>query len=191
MSGESATPKAANWRSRPLAMEAASRPIFWSHVNYLSDCWEWTGAVTTEWGYGRLRYSGHDFTAHRCSYEYAYGVIPDGLFVLHKCDNPPCVKPTHLFLGTAKDNTQDMLAKGRAARIGARGMANRTAKLTDSTVIEMRERYARGERVADLAAEVGIIDSYARLIIKGKAWAHVGGPICTTDMRSLMNKRSA
>jgi len=77
-----------------------------------SGCWHFTGAINTT-GYGVVGFKGKVWQAHRLSYYFHNGAIPDGLMVLHKCDNRRCVNPDHLFLGTAKDNTQDMINKGR------------------------------------------------------------------------------
>jgi len=86
---------------------------FWSKVQKTENCWLWMGA-RTKLGYGQRggRKTGRRYT-HRLSWEMRFGPIPEGLCVLHHCDNPPCVNPDHLFLGTKKDNTQDMIAKGR------------------------------------------------------------------------------
>lgn len=79
----------------------------------IDSCWEWTGGVVSS-GYGSLKnHIGRYEVAHRQSYRLSIGDIPTGMFVLHKCDNRRCVNPNHLFLGTMKDNTQDMLRKGR------------------------------------------------------------------------------
>jgi hypothetical protein len=83
---------------------------FWSHVLESPACWIWTGNIGPN-GYGRF---GQRY-AHRLSYEWMRGPIPEGMFVLHHCDNPPCVRPDHLFLGTAADNSHDMVRKGRWA----------------------------------------------------------------------------
>ena len=99
-------------RIRPLAER------FWSHVHKPDDaaddtaCWLWTGNKYLN-GYGMVSVEDYPHLAHRVAYELTYGPIADGCLVLHKCDNKPCVNPSHLFLGTQKDNVQDMLRKGR------------------------------------------------------------------------------
>ena len=90
--------------------------LFWSKVEKTKDCWEWVGCKT-DGGYGRYGRKIKLQKAHRISWTLINGEIPKGLFVLHKCDNPSCVKPEHLFLGTAKDNTQDMISKGRKSDV--------------------------------------------------------------------------
>lgn len=99
------------------------------HRPELGSCWVWTRA-TTGFGYGKLGLNGRALTAHRRSYEMAYGAIPNGLLVCHRCDNPPCVNPDHLFLGSFADNMRDMHAKGRGGRTGPKGERNSRAKLT-------------------------------------------------------------
>jgi len=114
------------WRKHgdPLIIKRAVYPSrtdrFWAKVNKngptpehaLGPCWVWTGA-RSQFGYGNLTTNGKQENAHRVSWEIHFGPIPDGIRVLHACDNPPCVRPFHLFLGTQKDNNRDREAKGR------------------------------------------------------------------------------
>ena len=90
---------------------------FWSRVSKTETCWIWTGSKSKS-GYGLLNRESGSNMAHRISYELANGPIPEKSLVCHKCDNPPCVNPTHLFTGTHKDNSQDMMSKHRVGRIG-------------------------------------------------------------------------
>lgn len=85
---------------------------FWGKVKKGKTCWEWSGAKIPK-GYGQLGFLGKHTYAHRVSWELCFGKIPQGLCVLHKCDNPPCVNPKHLFLGTIADNNRDMFRKNR------------------------------------------------------------------------------
>lgn len=159
---------------------------FWAKVNKagampdhapdLGRCWEWTGARDAL-GYGRLTVGGQWRTAHRWSFELANGPIPDGMFVLHRCDRPACIRPEHLRLGTPRENTQDMHAKGRAALVGPAGERNSHSKLSAQQVIHIRERFHLGELIVHLAAEHGLSVSSVSAIVNGRSWAHVGGPI--------------
>lgn len=116
---------------------------FWERVvETESGCHEWVGDRHELMGYGRLRRDGRRLLAHRYAWELAHGPIPEGMCVLHSCDNPPCCYVPHLFLGTKADNNADKVAKGR--NVAPRGEANGHALLTSEQVAEIRRRYAAG-----------------------------------------------
>lgn len=133
------------------------------------NCIEWTGAKSGD-GYGTVSVDGKQKAAHRVAWENANGPIPSGLWVLHKCDNPLCVNPDHLFIGTAKDNTQDCIRKGR--RNTQRGSRLPQSKLDEETVRRIKQ--LRGtKRQSQIAREFGVSDASVSLIMSGKNWAHV------------------
>lgn len=106
------------------------------HMPHLGNCWEWVGGMNGN-GYGRFQAGENKSNSHRLSYELAYGPISSkDMFVCHKCDNPRCVCPDHLFLGTNNDNMRDMISKGRAQH--PEGSDNSMSKLTDEQVREIR-----------------------------------------------------
>lgn len=126
-------------------------------------------------GYGKVgRVPGGESLAHRISWILTNGPIPDGLCVLHRCDNPPCVRTDHLFLGTLADNIHDMDDKGRRVRKGLPGMAHHKAKLTDDTVRAMRmERQRNGTSYPALGRMFGVSTHAAWLATTGRGWSHV------------------
>jgi plasmid maintenance system antidote protein VapI len=145
---------------------------FWKYVNKTDGCWLWTGSRTTG-GYGQFGVGGRKGTpigTHRVAWALANGAIPDGLCVCHRCDNPPCVRPDHLFLGTLADNFDDMRAKGR----NERGMAHHYAKHTDEQVIEVRRAYADGQvSQAELVRRFGIASTTIGNIVHRRTWTHL------------------
>lgn len=165
--------------------EVAQR--FWANVDRSGGeaaCWEWTRKRLPN-GYGHVKITQRHTYAHRVAWELASGRITNGLYVLHRCDNPPCCNPAHLFLGTASDNARDREAKGRGAvkkgqplpwtAGGAHGTDYSNAKLNDAAVREIRGRYrAGGVTQSALAAEYGVHQSIVSEVVNGKGWAHVG-----------------
>lgn len=129
-------------------------------------CWEWD-ACKNEYGYGVFSYEGKPMQAHRVSWEIYVGSKPDNMCVLHRCDNPGCVNPAHLFLGTRTDNANDRDNKGRVQH----GEKHYNAKLTEAKVIEIRSRYAAGERQCDMACEYGVDPAAISLIVNRHTWA--------------------
>lgn len=137
-----------------------------------SGCILWTGS-TCRRGYGIVGVGGRKAgvaSSHRVAWMLTNGPIPDGLFVCHRCDNPPCVNPDHLFLGTNQDNVDDMVAKGR----NRKGVASGNAKLDDEQVREIRRLFGSGEcTLAELSERFGVCPMVAWRAAKGKTWKHV------------------
>ena len=125
-------------------MNAAKK--FWSLVDKTQSCWEWTRSTGSH-GYGQYYVEpSKPLAAHRYAWTATFGKIPDGLFVLHKCDNKKCVRPDHLFLGTQKENMRDMCNKGRHSKECSKGDDNPNTKISDADVIEIKKRWIRGTR---------------------------------------------
>lgn len=128
-------------------------------------CWTWKGSLNRT-GYGQLGIRGRSSLAHRIAYEELVGPIPEGLFVCHRCDNPPCVNPAHLFVGTAADNMADMVAKGRSSL--KRNERSPMTRLTNQQVAEMRRRRIAGETCDRLAAAFGVSRSHVSSVTRGE-----------------------
>lgn len=140
---------------------------FISAPDIQTGCWIWKGSSRN--GYGQFRGKGSIMEqAHRVSYKLYKGPIPPGFLVLHKCDNPPCVNPAHLFLGTQKHNMEDMIKKGR--KITARGSQCSYAKLTEGQVKAIRKD---GRPYPAIAKQYGITVTTVSSITNGYNWKHV------------------
>ena len=135
-------------------------------------CWVWKGAKFGNTGYGQIQYQGKPTRTHRLSYQVFVGDIPDGLLVLHRCDVRVCINPSHLFLGTHKQNMDDMRSKGRenfakGERIGA-------AKMTEEKVREARRLWKSGKYTkSSLCRRYGLTRVPMDCLLTGKTWKHV------------------
>lgn len=143
---------------------------FWNKVKKTDDCWIWVGCRGSR-GYGQLMFNRKNCKAHRVSYLLAYGPFDETLNVLHMCDNPSCVRPEHLFLGTQRDNYWDMKTKGRMGNF--KGEANPRAKLTTQQVLEIRVRYAHGENRAVLSKIFPVNRATIGKIVHYQLWSHI------------------
>ena len=154
--------KGEGWKLRGQSIDVR----LMARVDKTSSCWIWTGDKWPK-GYGRIRKSkSKQFVAtHRLSYEIHKGPIPDGLQVLHRCDNPSCVNPDHLFVGTNDDNVADKVSKGRQSQ----GEKQPMAKLTTSQVEEIKRLYTGywGQQT-NMAIEYGVSSQHIRNIVLGK-----------------------
>lgn len=153
--------------------------LFWTYATKGDGCWTWTGPKA-RLGYGLFSFSGwRKLPAHRVAFSFTNSPPPSDLCACHRCDNPSCVNPSHLFLGTKRDNTQDMIRKGRA-KLGQYcsgslvGELNPAAKLTEAQVRAIREEYATGGMSQPkLAKKYGVWLNVIWLIIHRRKWNHV------------------
>lgn len=151
------------------------------HRNYIVDpatgCWVWQGPLNSS-GYGRFLSDGKKVYAHRAMWEFAHGrPIPKGMLVCHRCDRPRCVNPYHLFLGTARDNIQDMWQKGRGSKpplSTRKGEKVPAHKLTEADVTAIR---LSDEPQRVLAERYGVRPANISRIKTGVRWAHSAGPL--------------
>lgn len=145
---------------------------FWSKVDKSAGedgCWEWA-AFRDRFGYGKIRVQGRYTLSHRLSAAMA-GLDVEGLCVCHRCDNPACVNPAHLFAGTQADNVRDMLEKGRGSK--AKGRDNGQSKLTEENVVEIKARLKAGESQRSIAKGFSVSQMTVCDINTGKHWKHV------------------
>jgi hypothetical protein len=141
---------------------------FWRRVRKDQDCWTWTGPLLQD-GYGQIRWNGKTLGAHRAAYQLLVGPVPDHLWVLHTCNNPSCVNPLHLYLGTVEDNNRDRDRAGRQARL--RGPLNGHDKLTWEKVAEIRTLYADGQQTYKSLGHLYKVDrTMIGQIIRNETW---------------------
>lgn len=150
---------------------------FWSRVDKSEGptaCWPWLGH-THRIGYGRVGWKNRVWGAHQVAWQISFGPIPKGMCVLHKCNNKICVNPTHLKLGTHKENMADAIKSG--VGVGEckarRGSAHGLSKLTESQVVKIRTEFRQGRSQAEIARRYGVRPQTIHGIVKGKSWTHV------------------
>jgi hypothetical protein len=158
---------------------------FWDHVVKGDGCWEWQGAHRGI-GYGRAVVNRASVAAHRRAWELTYGPIPKGLYVRHRCDNPPCIRPEHLELGTQQDNINDAKRRGRRA-VGLRHPSHLNPRLrqgenhgahvlTETDVLNIRTLAANGFKRGDLtrlAEQYGVTKTSIWGVANGRSWRHL------------------
>lgn len=146
---------------------------FWSYVRVAGpdECWEWTGAKVN--GYGVLSVDRKSTGAPRVSLRLAGSTPSAGDDACHRCDNPPCVNPRHLYFGSRQQNADDAVSRGRVPR----GEEKVQRKLSDDAVIEIREKCAAGTVYREVAESYGVSISTVREIAYHQKWKHLGGPI--------------
>lgn len=146
---------------------------FWSQVRKTETCWFWTGYCRN--GYGSLWHGSRYYSVHRVAWTLANGTIPTGLFVCHRCDQKLCVRPDHLFIGTALDNNRDRQRKHRSADV--RGERHPRRKLTNTEVLQIRQLGSPGRLNGlnhyALARQFGVSRSLIGLILNKQNWTHV------------------
>lgn len=162
--------------------------LFWSKVDKTpghgpnGDCWIWT-ACSTEHGYGRVTIRRITFISTRIAWMIQSGSDPGCIDVCHHCDNPPCVRESHLFLGSEMDNTRDCIAKGRNQKGDSHHMRNRSmdgyrfSKLTTESIPKVADMFLSGIPVLQIASHFNVSDIAIYEVLHGKTWPSVSRPV--------------
>lgn len=168
---------------------------FCSRIQVTDTCWVWKGPTISRKGeeYGMFFFENKKVKAHRFAFILKDDEIPEGCLVRHACDNPSCVNPDHLMLGTDRDNIADKVARNRQSK-GVSHLQkvkqgkNSKVKLTEALVVSMRERYAyENVSIKSLAAEYGLSMCAAGYVLSGKTWTWAGGPVTPVHSKKLKN----
>lgn len=134
----------------------------------MNECWEWQG-MKSERGYGRVKIEGKRISAHRIAYMLCYGAFDDNLYVCHRCDNPSCCNPNHLFLATTQENTADKIFKNRQIK----GTQVNTSKFTEKDIKIIRELGKQGQSTSTIARQYGVTPKAIRDIVLRLTWKHI------------------
>lgn len=153
------------------------RPLterFWEKVNIREkdECWHWNASLRST-GYGQFQMNDTMYKSHRVAWELTNGPIPKGMFVCHTCDQRTCCNPSHLFLGSPKDNIMDMIAKGRKGIPDFLGSKNPAAKLTEKDILRIRKRSQQGEKGVTLAKDYNVTPTQICAIVRHRSWKHL------------------
>lgn len=146
--------------------------LFWEKIDKKdnpNECWNWIGASTRHYGAGH--YAGKTYRSHRLVWELTYGEIPEGMYVLHKCDNPKCCNPNHLFLGTQEENNRDRARKNRSAHLI--GGLNPNKRFNDGDIILIRTLYKEGMTQTAIGKLMGTGQGTIKDIVLNKTWKHL------------------
>lgn len=143
---------------------------FWARVLKTDNCWLWLGAKQAR-GYGFVKYHGRQHGAHRIAWQLINGPIPDGMSVCHHCDNPQCVRPEHLFIGTTSDNMIDCSRKGRL--VDNSGANQGRSRLTEIDVVEIRTMDKCGISQREIASKYSVSQPLISMILSRKTWRHI------------------
>lgn len=147
---------------------------FWSKVRKTDKCWIWVGQMQPpSFKYGRFMLKKRPLFAHRVSWEINNGPIPEGLYVLHSCDNPPCVNPSHLSVGTKKENSRQMVERGRGRHQIYRGEDHPNSKLSEENISDIRRLASDGMAKKEIGMRFGVSDTMVGYIVRRKSWGHI------------------